>query len=116
VFSLQIHVERERRRPVRFGGASSRDVAGWWRAVIREAFRAVNGEVVVASGGAGRAATALVALVLEKYIVVANCGSGAANAVLSRGGELVELTSDHRVKLFLLSSFICLSLCPACSA
>ncbi|RLN22172.1 putative protein phosphatase 2C 8 [Panicum miliaceum] len=51
-------------------------------AVIREALRAVNGEVV-ASGGA----TALVALVLEKYIVVANCGAGAAKAVLSRGGE-----------------------------
>jgi protein phosphatase 2C len=36
--------------------------------VIGEAFQAVNGEVV-ACGGAG--ATALVALVLERYIVVA---------------------------------------------
>jgi len=92
-----------------FGGASSRDVAGWWRTVIREAFRAVSGEVA-ASGGGG--ATALVALVLEKYIVVANCGVGASKAVLSRCGEHVELTTDRRVKLFLLSAFIRLSLCP----
>ena len=93
-----------------FGGASSRDVAGWWRTVIREAFRAVNGEVT-ASGG-GRGATALVALVLEKYIVVANCGVGASKAVLSRCGEHVELSTDHMVKLLLFSAFICLSLCP----
>ncbi|XP_039809413.1 uncharacterized protein LOC120672875 [Panicum virgatum] len=93
-----------------FGVASSRDVAGWWRTVIREAFRAVSGEVT-ASGG-GRGATALVALVLEKYIVVANCGVGGSKAVLSRCGEHVELSTDHMVKLLLFSAFICLSLCP----
>ena len=92
-----------------FGGASSRDVEGWWRTVIREAFRAVSGEVA-ASGGGG--ATALVALVLEKYIVVANCGVGGSKAVLSRCGEHVELSTDHMVKLLLFSAFICLSLCP----
>ncbi|RCV23600.1 hypothetical protein SETIT_5G019800v2 [Setaria italica] len=87
----------------RFRGGASHDVAGWWRMVIGEAFQTVNGEVV-ASGGAG--ATALVALVLEKYIVVVKCGGGASKAVLSRGGEHVGLTPDRWVKLFLLSSFM----------
>jgi hypothetical protein len=72
--------------------------------VIGEAFQAVNGEVV-AGAGAGAGATALVALVLERYIVIAKCGGGSSKAVLSRGGQHVELTPDRRVKFFLLSPF-----------
>nr|CAB3475740.1 unnamed protein product [Digitaria exilis] len=68
---------------------ASQDVAGWWRTIVQEAFRAVHGRQVVVVPGA------VVALVLEKYVVIAS--SGAAKAVLSRGGEHVELASDHRL-------------------
>ncbi|KAF8643621.1 hypothetical protein HU200_066675 [Digitaria exilis] len=69
---------------------ASQDVAGWWRTIVQEAFRAVHGRQVVVVPGA------VVALVLEKYVVIAS--SGAAKAVLSRGGEHVELASDHRMR------------------
>ncbi|KAI4965241.1 hypothetical protein ZWY2020_054962 [Hordeum vulgare] len=39
-------------------------------------------------------ATALVALVLEQYVVLANCG--VSRAVISRGGEILQLTAEHR--------------------
>lgn len=80
-----------------FGGpaapAPAHAVVGWWRTVIKEAFRAVHGEAV-ASGGEDAAvlgATAfVVALVMEKYTVIASYGD--AKAVLCRGGEHVVLT------------------------
>ncbi|XP_062233016.1 probable protein phosphatase 2C 8 [Phragmites australis] len=82
----------------RFG--ASHDVPGWWRTVLQEAFQAVD-EEMASVGEAGEAAavgaTALVALVLDKYIVLANCG--VSRAVLSRGSEVMQLTSEHRVKL-----------------
>jgi hypothetical protein len=69
--------------------------------VIGEAFQAVNGEVV-----AGAGATALVALVLERYIVVAKCGGGSSKAVLSRGGQHVELKLMNFLKLMLRLQFL----------
>ncbi|KAF8733590.1 hypothetical protein HU200_014896 [Digitaria exilis] len=69
---------------------ASQDVVGWWRTIVQEAFMAVNGGEVVVPG-------AVVALVLEKYVVVASCGG--SKAVLSRGGEHVELASDHRLQM-----------------
>ncbi|RLM92340.1 putative protein phosphatase 2C 8 [Panicum miliaceum] len=75
----------------RFLAASRDDVAAWWRAAIEEAFRVVH-EEVAGEGGAPVVPTALVALVMEKYFVVAS--SGGAKAVLCRGGEHVQLTPD----------------------
>jgi len=101
----------------RFGEAS-RDVERWWRAVIRDAFWRAVGSAAVASGtggGGGVGTAASVALVLEKHIVLANCG--ACKTVLSRGGEHVELTPEHMVnkQSFLLLSLSLHSTPLACS-
>ncbi|CAD6233257.1 unnamed protein product [Miscanthus lutarioriparius] len=77
-------------------GTSRHDVVGWWATTLREAFRAFHEEFAVCSQGEhgvdAPAATAIVALVHERYLVIGNCG--ASKAVLSRDGELVELSSD----------------------
>jgi len=84
----------------RFLGASHDGVVAWWRTAVEEAFRAVREEL--ASGGAQPVcATALVALVMEKYFVIAS--SGGAKAVLCRGGEHVQLTPDPKSKVKLPS-------------
>ncbi|KAJ1281980.1 hypothetical protein BS78_03G014700 [Paspalum vaginatum] len=83
----QVHGELLSANP-RFAGMSH-DVARWWRTVLQEAYHAVD-VLVASSVGEGVSATALVALVLENYVVVAN--SGGSKAVLCRGGEHVELT------------------------
>ena len=75
-------------------------MVAWWRTAVEEAFRAVREEL--ASGGAQPVgATALVALVMEKYFVIAS--SGGAKAVLCRGGEHIQLTPDPKSKVKLLS-------------
>nr|CAB3475741.1 unnamed protein product [Digitaria exilis] len=78
--------------------AAPHDMDGWWRTVVQKAFRAVLEDVAGNGNGAGEdalvAETAVVALVLEKYIVVAS--SGACKAVLCRGGEHVELAPERR--------------------
>ena len=72
------------------------DVEGWWRTAIADAFRAVDDEVLMSgSWTAHVGATALVALVLKEYVVLANCG--VSRAVISRGGEVLQLTAEHRV-------------------
>jgi len=84
----------------RFLGASHDGVVAWWRTAVEEAFRAVREEL--ASGGAQPVgATALVALVMEKYFVIAS--SGGAKAVLCRGGEHIQLTPDPKSKVKLAS-------------
>ncbi|KAF8724217.1 hypothetical protein HU200_021238 [Digitaria exilis] len=79
--------------------AAPHDMDGWWRTVVQKAFRAVLEEVAGNGNGAGEdalvAETAVVALVLEKYIVIAS--SGACKAALCRGGLHVELTPERRV-------------------
>ncbi|KAM0877344.1 hypothetical protein ACQ4PT_035563 [Festuca glaucescens] len=81
----------------RFLHGSRGDVEGWWRTAIADAFLAVDEEVLMrgsATGTAAVSATALVALVLKDYLVLANCG--VSMAVISRGGEAVQLTAEHR--------------------
>ncbi|KAI5005954.1 hypothetical protein ZWY2020_033197 [Hordeum vulgare] len=81
----------------RFLHGSQGDVEGWWRAVMADAFQRVDAEVLQGLGGVDAAvagATALVALVLEQYVVLANCG--VSRAVISRGGEILQLTAEHR--------------------
>lgn len=98
----------------RFLGASSHDdVAAWWGTAIEEAFRAVHEELAAGEDGAPvGATTALVALVMEKYFVVAS--SGGAKAVLCRGGEHVQLTPDpeRMVKLSFLVAWCHPYVCP----
>jgi len=83
----------------RFLGASHDGVVAWWRTAVEEAFRAVREEL--ASEGAAGGVTALAALVMEKYFVIAS--SGGAKAVLCRGGEHVQLTPDPKSKVKLAS-------------
>ncbi|KAL6850127.1 hypothetical protein ACP4OV_020754 [Aristida adscensionis] len=81
----------------RFVAGSDDGVVGWWRTTLRAAFRVADEEAVsrgVVGDGVAAGATALVALFLEKYVVLAN--SGASRAVVSRGGEVVQLTPEHR--------------------
>uniref|UniRef100_A0ACD5VQ07 Uncharacterized protein n=1 Tax=Avena sativa TaxID=4498 RepID=A0ACD5VQ07_AVESA len=79
----------------RFLHGSRGDVGGWWRTALADAFRAVDEEVLMSgSAAAVVGATALVALVLKEYLVLANCG--VSRAVISRGGEAVQLTAEHR--------------------
>ncbi|CAM0880434.1 unnamed protein product [Alopecurus aequalis] len=79
----------------RFLHGSRGDVQGWWRTAIADAFLAVEDEVLMSrSGTEAVGATALVALVLKEYVVLANCGL--SRAVISRGGQAVQLTAEHR--------------------
>uniref|UniRef100_A0ACD5VG11 Uncharacterized protein n=1 Tax=Avena sativa TaxID=4498 RepID=A0ACD5VG11_AVESA len=78
----------------RFLHGSRGDVRGWWRTALADAFRAVDEEVLMSGPVTVVGATALVALVLKEYLVLANCG--VSRAVISRGGEAVQLTAEHR--------------------
>lgn len=76
------------------GGDSCGEVA--WERVMAAGFRKMDEEVnksgaAVASTGS----TAVVALVGEEEVVVANCGD--SRAVLSRGGVAVQMSDDHKV-------------------
>ncbi|GJN38135.1 hypothetical protein PR202_gb27148 [Eleusine coracana subsp. coracana] len=74
----------------------SNDVAQWWNTTIQQAFWCVDKELagVVGDDVMDVGATALVVLVLKKYLVLANCGF--SMAVVSRGGEAVVLTPEHQ--------------------
>lgn len=68
-----------------------------WDRVMAVGFRKMDEEVnksgeLVASTGS----TAVVAVVGEEEVVVANCGD--SRAVLSRGGVAVQISDDHKVK------------------
>ncbi|OEL30583.1 hypothetical protein BAE44_0008400 [Dichanthelium oligosanthes] len=91
----QVEAELARESP-RFAGESPDDVVGWWETVVQEAFRVVHEDTSREGEDAAvvLGTSTLVALVLEKYIVIANCG--ASKAVLCRGGEHVELPPEHR--------------------
>lgn len=78
-----------------------------WEELMAESFRRVDAEVAtagvvqVADGTVG--STAVVAVVEENKIVVANCGD--SRAVVSRSGKAVALSSDHKVNI--LVCYIC---------
>ena len=46
--------------------------------------------------------TAVVAILSQSHIIVANCGD--SRAVLYRGKEAIPLSADHKVRLFILVS------------
>lgn len=67
-----------------------------WEKVMKDTFKKMDEEVN--SKGAAVAtmgSTAVVAMVGEEEVVVANCGD--SRAVLSRGGVAVPLSNDHNV-------------------
>ncbi|KAJ4794174.1 Protein phosphatase 2C family protein [Rhynchospora pubera] len=86
----------------RWGGPESEFVC--WEDTMAESFRRVDAEVAtkgepmydgIMSGlSETMGSTALIAVVSERRIVVANCGD--SRAVLSRGGRAVALSSDHK--------------------
>jgi len=84
-------------------GKSQHDVVGWWTTVMREAFRVVH-EVVASSQcdpreDAPAAATAFVALVLDKYLAIGNYGaSNSKTALFIPCGSISLLSGEHRVK------------------
>ncbi|XBI63223.1 hypothetical protein VPH35_043692 [Triticum aestivum] len=96
---LHVAVAKEIERDLRADSRRARDnIEGWWRKIIEDAFRVVDNEV--AAGGRGGihaparvACGALVVLVLEDYLVLAN--RGASRAVIYRGLEAVPLTPEH---------------------
>uniref|UniRef100_A0ACD5VGK8 Uncharacterized protein n=1 Tax=Avena sativa TaxID=4498 RepID=A0ACD5VGK8_AVESA len=72
------------------------DVVGWWRKTILDAFRLVDDELVAgAAGGVALGSPTVMALVLSDYLVVANRGA-TCGAVIYRGEEAVQLTSEPR--------------------
>jgi len=85
---------------------------GRWVTTLRETFRDFQDEVAVYSQGepgvldVPGAAIAIVALVLEKYLVIGN--RGASKAVLSHDGELVELSSNSQIMVSKASSYSCI--------
>ncbi|KAJ4818017.1 Protein phosphatase 2C family protein [Rhynchospora pubera] len=86
----------------RWGGPESEFVC--WEDTMAESFRRVDAEVAtkgepmydgIMSGlSETMGSTALIAVVSERRIVVANCGD--SRAVLSWGGRAVALSSDHK--------------------
>lgn len=78
-----------------------------WNKVMLESFEKIDEEVnrngaAVATMGS----TALVAVVGEEELVVANCGD--SRAVLSRGGAAVPLSDDHKVGNICLINYKCI--------
>lgn len=76
-------------------------VAEWWYKTIQLAFlnvdeTLVKGNVVAVDVVERVGATALIALVLEEYMVLVNYGF--SRAVVSRGGEAVVLSPEQEVK------------------
>ncbi|CAL9767726.1 unnamed protein product [Musa acuminata subsp. burmannicoides] len=68
-----------------------------WRRALEAGFARVDAEVMEAARAMKKGmvgSTAVVAVVAEKWIVVANCGD--SRAVLSRGGVAVPLSIDHK--------------------
>lgn len=68
-----------------------------WEKVMAAAFTEMDCEVNKSGAAvATTGSTAVVAVVGEEHVVVANCGD--SRAVLSRGGVAVQLSDDHKVK------------------
>ncbi|KAG4965998.1 hypothetical protein JHK84_040593 [Glycine max] len=65
-----------------------------WRGVMEGCFRKMDCEVAGNAAVRTVGSTAVVAVVAAAEVVVANCGD--CRAVLGRGGEAVDLSSDHK--------------------
>ncbi|XP_020205369.1 protein phosphatase 2C 51 [Cajanus cajan] len=65
-----------------------------WDGVMQGCFRKMDTEVAGNAAVRTVGSTALVAVVAEAQIVVANCGD--CRAVMGRGGEAVDLSTDHK--------------------
>lgn len=66
-----------------------------WEGVMEGCFRKMDGEVAGNAAVRTVGSTAVVAVVATAEVVVANCGD--CRAVMGRGGEAVDLSSDHKV-------------------
>lgn len=76
-----------------------------WEKVMRESFVKMDEEVEKKGAEmATMGSTAVVAMVSEEEVIVANCGD--SRAVLSRGGVTVPLSIDHKVSNKTLDSSI----------
>ena len=111
---LQVIVEEEMGRAR--GGESEEEGARWWRRVMERSFERMDEEAVntCACGCAGNecscqaaeaaigGSTAVVAVLTPDHVMVANVGD--SRAVLCRGGLVLPLSDDHKVRyLFSLS-------------
>ncbi|CAD7705312.1 unnamed protein product [Ostreobium quekettii] len=74
-------------------GLGLADVAG----AAKLAFRLMDGQLMDEGVAESMGTTAVVSLVSESHVVVANCGD--SRAVLSRGGSAYRLTRDHKPTL-----------------
>ncbi|KAK8473200.1 hypothetical protein PHAVU_001G075400 [Phaseolus vulgaris] len=83
--SREIHEEVERRES---------EVEGDWQGVMEGCFRKMDSEVADNAAVRTVGSTAVVAVIAAEELVVANCGD--CRAVLGRGGEAVDLSSDHK--------------------
>ena len=73
----------------------------YWERVMEGCFAKMDEEVVgVGGGGVGRTvgSTAVVVVVGEEELVVANCGD--CRAILISGGVALALSCDHKVRFF----------------
>jgi protein phosphatase 2C len=72
-----------------------------WNKVLFNCFQKVDDEIeTIAPETAG--STAVVAILNQTHIIVANCGD--SRAVLYRGKEAIALSSDHKVRHFIVIS------------
>ncbi|XP_047173507.1 protein phosphatase 2C 51-like isoform X2 [Vigna umbellata] len=65
-----------------------------WQGVMEGCFRKMDSEVAGNAAVRTVGSTAVVAVIAAEELVVANCGD--CRAVLGRGGEAVDLSSDHK--------------------
>ncbi|ESW33505.1 hypothetical protein PHAVU_001G075400 [Phaseolus vulgaris] len=70
------------------------EVEGDWQGVMEGCFRKMDSEVADNAAVRTVGSTAVVAVIAAEELVVANCGD--CRAVLGRGGEAVDLSSDHK--------------------
>ncbi|RDX71944.1 putative protein phosphatase 2C 8, partial [Mucuna pruriens] len=65
-----------------------------WQSVMEGCFRKMDSEVAGNAAVRTVGSTAVVAVIAAAEVVVANCGD--CRAVMGRGGEAVDLSSDHK--------------------
>ncbi|OIW17069.1 hypothetical protein TanjilG_15652 [Lupinus angustifolius] len=78
----------------RYGRRSGNEVEWDWEDVMEGCFGKMDREVGDVEAVRTVGTTAIVAVVAEEEIVVANCGD--SRAVMGRGGEALDLSCDHK--------------------